>query len=145
MPESSPSRVWFITGCSSGFGLLLAHELLRRGDRVIATARDASRLDDLLTLYPDTARTLKLDVTKPAEIDASLFRSLKPGGMLAVIDEEPKAGSKPVDGVPENRGGHGVPQKILIEELTSAGFKVVRSFDNWPDSHYCVVFRKPSR
>ena len=51
---------------------------------------------------------------KPVEIDASLFRSLKPGGELAVIDEEPKPGSSKVDGVPENRGGHGIPQKILI-------------------------------
>jgi predicted methyltransferase len=32
-------------------------------------------------------------LTKPAEIDASLFRSLKPGGLLAVIDEEPPPGS----------------------------------------------------
>ena len=33
-------------------------------------------------------------LTKPAEIDASLFRSLKPGGLLAVIDEEPPPGSR---------------------------------------------------
>ena len=70
MSDPSTPRVWFITGCSSGFGLLLAHELLRRGNRVIATARDASKLDDLQTLYPDTARTFKLDVTKPAEIES---------------------------------------------------------------------------
>ena len=82
-------------------------------------------------------------LTKPAEIDASLFRSLKPGGLLAVIDEEPPPGSKKVEGVPENRGGHGMPQKILIEELTSAGFQVVKSFDDWPSNLYCVVFRKP--
>ncbi len=82
-------------------------------------------------------------LTKPAEVDASLFRSLKPGGLLAVIDREPLPGSKRVEGVPENRGGHGVPEKILIEELTSAGFLVVKSLDNWPDNHYCVVFRKP--
>jgi len=63
-------------------------------------------------------------LTKPAEIDASLFQSLKTGGLLAVIDEEPKPGSSRVEGVPENRGGHGVPQKIMIEELTSAGFQV---------------------
>jgi predicted methyltransferase len=83
-------------------------------------------------------------ITKPAEIDASLFRSLKPGGLLAVIDEEPQPGTKTPEGVPGNRGGHGVPQKIIIEELTSAGFKVVKSFDDWPDKHYCVVFRKPN-
>lgn len=84
-------------------------------------------------------------ITKPAEIDASLFRSLKPGGLLAVIDEEPQPGTKRVEGVPENRGGHGVPQKILTKELTSAGFQVVKSFDDWPDKHYCVIFRKPSQ
>ena len=83
-------------------------------------------------------------LTKPAEIDASLFRSLKPGGLLAVIDEEPQPGSKRVEGVPENRGGHGIPQKILTEELTAAGFKVVKSFADWPDKHYCVIFRKPN-
>ena len=83
-------------------------------------------------------------LTKPAEIDASLFRSLKPGGLLAVIDEEPPPGSTRVEGVPENRGGHGVPQKVLIEEVTSAGFQVVKAEDGWPDKDYCVVFRKPS-
>ena len=84
-------------------------------------------------------------LTKPAEIDASLFRSLKPGGLLAVIDREPPPGSTKVEGVPENRGGHGMPQKILIEELTAAGFQVVKSFDDWPSKLYCVVFRKAGR
>jgi len=82
-------------------------------------------------------------LTKPAETDASLFRSLKPGGWLAVIDREPPPGSSKVEGVPENRGGHGMPQKILIEELTSAGFQAVKSLDDWPSKLYCVVFRKP--
>jgi len=83
-------------------------------------------------------------LTKPAEVDANLFQSLKPGGLLAVIDEGPRPGTKRVEGVPENRGGHGVPKKVLIEELTSAGFLVVKSLDDWPSALYCVVFRKPS-
>jgi ubiquinone/menaquinone biosynthesis C-methylase UbiE len=83
-------------------------------------------------------------LTKPAEIDASLFRSLKPGGLLAVIDEEPRPGSSRVAGVPENRGGQGMPQKILIEELTSAGFQIVKVLDDWPNHSYCVVLRRPS-
>jgi predicted methyltransferase len=83
-------------------------------------------------------------LTKPAEIDANLFRSLKPGGLLAVIDREPPPGSTKVPGVPDNRGGHGMPEKILIDELTSAGFQVVKSIDDWPSKLYCVVFRKPS-
>jgi len=82
--------------------------------------------------------------TIPAEMDASLFRAVKPGGLLAVIDEEPPANTKPPEGVPQNRGGHGMPQKLLVEELTSAGFQVVKTVDDWPNHSYCTVFRKPS-
>jgi ubiquinone/menaquinone biosynthesis C-methylase UbiE len=84
--------------------------------------------------------------TKPADIDASLFRSLKPRGRLAVIDEEPRKGSTVPDGVPRNRIGHGVPQTILINELLSAGFEVESIINDWPHDEYhqlyCVVFRK---
>jgi ubiquinone/menaquinone biosynthesis C-methylase UbiE len=85
-------------------------------------------------------------LTKPAEIDASLFRSLKPGGRLAVIDQEPSKGSIIPEGVPKNRVGHGVPQNILIKELVSAGFEVETVSNDWPHDEfhqmYCVVFRK---
>lgn len=88
-------------------------------------------------------------LTKPSEIDASLFKSLKEGGKLAVIDENPRKGSSIPEGVPKNRGGHGIPQKILISELTAAGFQVETIDNNWPvgDAYhrmYCVVFRKPA-
>ncbi len=87
-------------------------------------------------------------LTKPAEIDASLFRSLKPAGLLAVIDMEPGKGTSIPEGVPKNRVGHGVPQKILIDEISAAGFQVVTVRDDWPNrdathKNYCVVFRKP--
>lgn len=87
-------------------------------------------------------------LTKPADIDAGLFRSLKPGGLLGIVDEDPAPGSSVPPGVPKNRGGHGVPQKILISELTAAGFEVDKVIDDWPNrdaNHpiYCVVFRKP--
>jgi len=48
-----------------------------------------------------------------------------------------------VKGVPSNRGGHGIPKKILVEELTAAGFKLDKSFDDWPEDGYCLLFRKP--
>jgi ubiquinone/menaquinone biosynthesis C-methylase UbiE len=85
-------------------------------------------------------------LTAPMEMDASLLRSLKPGGELAVIDFAPRkwlSESDPVKGVPANRGGHGIPKNILIEELTTAGFRVDKIFDDWPEDGYCVVFRKP--
>jgi SAM-dependent methyltransferase len=81
-------------------------------------------------------------LTKPAEFDASLVRSLKSGGRLAVIDFAPRAGLDPVEGVPSNRGGHGIPEKIAIEELTAAGLKVEKIVEDWPEGSYCVVFVK---
>jgi ubiquinone/menaquinone biosynthesis C-methylase UbiE len=86
--------------------------------------------------------------TAPAEMDASLLRSLKPGGELAVIDFPPRKWlslTDPVKGVPANRGGHGIPQKILVEELTKTGFQVVKVFNDWPDDSYCVLLRKAAQ
>ncbi|MGB7729272.1 MAG: methyltransferase domain-containing protein [Candidatus Acidiferrum sp.] len=83
--------------------------------------------------------------TAPQEMDASLLRSLKPGGELAVIDFPPRkwlTESDPVPGVPANRGGHGIPQKILIEEMKAAGFTVDKIVNDWPADDYCVLFRK---
>ena len=82
-------------------------------------------------------------LTKPAEIDASLFRSLKPAGLLAVIDEEPPAGSSIPKGVPKNRGGHGMPKQLLVDELSAAGFQALTTPTDWPGEDYCLVFRKP--
>lgn len=90
-------------------------------------------------------RSVYHHLTKPLEIDASFFRALKPGGLLAVIDEEPPPNTSPPEGVPKNRGGHGMPQKLLVEELTSAGFQEVKIVDDWWSNYgYCAVFRKPT-
>ena len=79
-------------------------------------------------------------LTKPAEFDQSLLRSLKPGGRLAIIEFPPRSGLGPVEGVPANRGGHGIPPKILIEELTSAGLQLVKTVSDWPADDYLVLF-----
>jgi NAD(P)-dependent dehydrogenase (short-subunit alcohol dehydrogenase family) len=56
------SKVWFITGCSKGFGRIWAEAALERGDKVAATARDASTLAPLAEKYGDDVLTLALDV-----------------------------------------------------------------------------------
>jgi NAD(P)-dependent dehydrogenase (short-subunit alcohol dehydrogenase family) len=58
-----PSKVWFITGVSRGFGRLWALAALERGDRVAATARDTSTLTDLQQRFGDAFLPLELDVT----------------------------------------------------------------------------------
>lgn len=81
-------------------------------------------------------------LTKPVEFDANLVRSLKPGGRLAIIDFPARAGLDPVEGVPSNRGGHGIPQKIVVEELSAAGLQVEKIVNDWPEGDYCVLFVK---
>jgi NAD(P)-dependent dehydrogenase (short-subunit alcohol dehydrogenase family) len=68
--NSHAGRVWFITGASTGFGRLLAEEVLKAGGRVIATARKPEQIAELVTKYPQTARALVLDVTNAAQIEA---------------------------------------------------------------------------
>ena len=82
---SSSSRVWFITGTSTGFGRLLAQELLRRGNRVIATARDIAKIEDLVHQHPDAARAFTLDVTNPAQIESVAQQAIAAFGHVDIL------------------------------------------------------------
>jgi NAD(P)-dependent dehydrogenase (short-subunit alcohol dehydrogenase family) len=58
-------KTWLITGCSSGFGRILAEAALARGDQVMLTARRLDSIADLAARYPQTSKALALDVTRP--------------------------------------------------------------------------------
>src|SRR5664279_2727693 len=62
------SRTWLITGVSSGFGRELTNQLLERGDRVIGTVRDTTKIADLTERYPDTFLPEVLEMTDPAAV-----------------------------------------------------------------------------
>lgn len=85
MSQSNDSRVWFITGASTGFGRLLVEEILRRGERVIATARDRSKVADLEHQSPTQARTFALDVTDPAAIEHVAQQAIAAFGGVDVL------------------------------------------------------------
>jgi NAD(P)-dependent dehydrogenase (short-subunit alcohol dehydrogenase family) len=61
-------RTWLITGVSSGFGRQLTDQLLARGDRVVGTVRDTSKVSDLLEAHPETFRAELLDVTDTSAV-----------------------------------------------------------------------------
>ncbi|HEU4353251.1 MAG TPA: methyltransferase domain-containing protein [Burkholderiales bacterium] len=76
----------------------------------------------------------------PSSINASLWGSLRPGGVLIVIDFPPP--------LFWSRGSLGLPASDVIGEVTASGFELVRLIDDWPGrgplASYCVVFRKPT-
>lgn len=77
--------VWLITGCSSGFGLELARQAIARGDRVIATARDKSRLAGLVAGHEATTLALDLDVTRADQIEASTKAAVERFGQVDIL------------------------------------------------------------
>lgn len=61
-------KTWFITGCSTGFGRMIAEAVVARGGRVVASARDTSSLADLVAKSDGRVITPRVDVTRPDEI-----------------------------------------------------------------------------
>jgi NAD(P)-dependent dehydrogenase (short-subunit alcohol dehydrogenase family) len=80
-----PQKVWFITGCSTGFGHQLARQVLDRGDRAVLTARNPDKLKDLLTQFGDKAIALQLDVTDGDTIAKAVFDAEEKFGKIDVL------------------------------------------------------------
>jgi NAD(P)-dependent dehydrogenase (short-subunit alcohol dehydrogenase family) len=77
--------VWFITGCSTGFGRELARLVLARGWRAVVTARDKARVADLVGSHGGRALALDLDVTDEAQITAAVRTAEERFGAIDVL------------------------------------------------------------
>ena len=85
MPTNNQTPVWFITGCSTGFGLELAKLVLARGWRAVLTARKPETLADLAAEHKDHALVLKLDVTNAADIEQAVSEAEARFGRIDVL------------------------------------------------------------
>ena len=98
-------RTWFITGASTGFGRVLAEEVLKAGGKVIATARDRDKVADLEAKFPQRAKALALDVTHAGQVDSAVSQAFAQFGRVDVL---------------VNNAGYGVAG--AIEEVSDAEF-----------------------
>jgi NAD(P)-dependent dehydrogenase (short-subunit alcohol dehydrogenase family) len=102
------SKVWLVTGSSSGLGRHIAEAVLASGDRLVATARDPRRLEDLIETYGDRVRTAPLDVVDEAAAHAAVQVAVDAFGRLDVV---------------VNNAGYG--DIAPFEQLSSERFKAV--------------------
>jgi NAD(P)-dependent dehydrogenase (short-subunit alcohol dehydrogenase family) len=105
------NRTWFITGASRGFGRSFAQAALAAGDRVAATARDTSSLEDLVAEHGDAVLPVELDVTDRDAVFASVQSVHDRFGRLDVV---------------VNNAGYGVSGAVeeLSEEQARRQFEV---------------------
>jgi NAD(P)-dependent dehydrogenase (short-subunit alcohol dehydrogenase family) len=79
---SATTPVWFITGCSTGFGLELARLVIARGWRAVVTARDAARVSELAG---ENVLAIALDVTDQSAIDHAVQQTHDRFGRIDVL------------------------------------------------------------
>jgi NADP-dependent 3-hydroxy acid dehydrogenase YdfG len=103
--SAGKSRIWFITGASTGFGRLLAEEVLKAGGKVIATARNLDKVADLEAKYPQAAKAIALDVIDAGQVDSAVTQAFAQFGRVDVL---------------VNNAGYGVAG--AIEEVSETEF-----------------------
>ena len=79
------AKVWLVTGSASGLGRHIADAVLASGDRLVATARDPSRLADLVAQYGEQVRTAPLDVADEQAAYAAVQVAVDAFGRLDVV------------------------------------------------------------
>lgn len=81
----SENKVWFVTGCSTGFGRELAKHLLENNYRVVVTARNADKVEDLVAINKENAIALTLDVTDKAQVKEAVAKAEEHFGKIDVL------------------------------------------------------------
>ncbi len=79
------SKVWFITGCSSGFGRELAKVAAEHGDKVVGTLRKEEQMQAFEELAPGSLKAVLLDVTRREQIDKGVADALQEFGKIDVL------------------------------------------------------------
>ncbi|MDF2650810.1 MAG: family NAD(P)-dependent oxidoreductase [Paenibacillus sp.] len=79
------SKVWFITGTSTGFGRHFVEQLVQAGDKVVATARKLDAIQDFKALAPDRVHLAALDVTKKDQIQAAVQEAVNVFGKIDIV------------------------------------------------------------
>ncbi|WP_042163351.1 oxidoreductase [Paenibacillus gorillae] len=79
------SKVWLITGCSTGFGRELAKATIDAGQKVVVTARNVNAIADLVHGNTDNVLAIELDVTKPDQVDRAVKAAIEKFGRIDVL------------------------------------------------------------
>jgi len=82
---SDPSKAWFITGASSGFGRALAETVLRKGGRAVLVARRAEELARLASAHPDRAVAISTDLLDPSQRARAIDRAITAFGRIDIL------------------------------------------------------------
>src|SRR6185312_3327751 len=84
-PEVPMSRIWFVTGASSGFGRAITEAALAEGETVVAAVRRPEALDDLVAAHADLIDPIALDVTDPAAVGPAVDGAIARHGRIDVL------------------------------------------------------------
>ena len=79
------AKIWFITGSSRGLGRSLTEAVLANNDYVVATARNPTKLADLVSKYQDKILPVSLDVTNKKAIIRAVELAIKKFGRIDVL------------------------------------------------------------
>ncbi|MDB4922163.1 SDR family oxidoreductase [Mucilaginibacter sp.] len=79
------AKTIFITGASRGFGKIWAEAFLKRGDKVVATARNTDTLNDLVAAYGDSILPIQLDVNSREQAFAAIEKAKQHFGTIDVL------------------------------------------------------------